>query len=566
MPVAREPKARDARPETLDARTRIISRADWIVAALITLAAVILHGVFWTHAGGLWRDEAAGVQLATLPSLSEVWRMLTHDSFPALLPLVLRLWAAIGLGGTDLHLRFLGLLVGLATLATIWGAARLMGRGAPTAALALLALNPICIRAGDTLRAYGLGSALIVLTMALAWRFAQKPTSARGILAAAAAILSVQCLYQNAFLVLGICVGGCALCYSQERWRDFFWNLGIGIVAAISLVPYLQPIARSQQWWIVEKVGFQPEVLWGNASQAMAFPGKGFDLVWIFLLVLGLGYAVVVLILGAKSGVIREQRDLILFSGAALVTGLIGFFFFIRLALLPTQPWYYLPILTFAAVCLDTIVARCGWRIRAGLIAFAVIVLAAGFPMAMPAVRLRQTNVDLIAAKLAKEASPNDMILVHPWYCGVSFQRYYRGQTPWTTLPPLDDHSIHRYDQLKMKMQMEDPIQPVLKQAAATLEAGNRVWIVGKLAEDNESQPEIHPAPDNSWGWNDEPYSQAWAAMAARFLLIPSVEKTDATPRIAGGVNPYEDLPVTIINPKHESSRDNGSSRPTPPR
>jgi len=518
------------------------------------------------HAGALWRDEAAGVQLATLPGLSEMWRMLTHDSFPVLFPLVVRIWAAIGLGGSDLHLRWLGFAVGLTMLASFWVAARLMGRGVPIISLALFALNLTCIRSGDSLRAYGLGCALIVVTLALVWKFTQKRTPANGLLAAVAAILSVQCLYQNAFLVLAICGGACIFCYSQERWRTCFWILGIGTAAALSLVPYLGPIARAQNWWMLEKTGFHPDLLWANASQAMAFPSEGFDLIWMLLLMLAVGYGVVVLGLGAKTSVIREQRDLAMVVLVALVAGLVGFGFFLRIALLPTQPWYYLPIMAFVAACLDAIGARCDWRMRAGLIVFAVITAVVGYAVARPAMSCRQTNMDVVAAQLAKEASPKDLILVHPWYCGISFQRYYHGETAWTTLPPLEDHLTHRYDLLKVKMQMDDPIQPVLDKIASTLESGNRVWVVGKLPGDGQPPSEIHPAPDNPWSWCDEPYSSIWGARTAYFLLTHSIQNSDVVIPSADCVSPYENLPVLVFSSLQVSPPDTVPSTKVPSR
>ncbi len=222
--------------------------------------------------------------------------------------------------------------------------------------------------------------------------------------------------------------------------------------------------------------------------------------------------------------------------------------------MLPTQPWYYLPIMAFVAVCLDAIASRCDWRLRVGLIIFAAITAVAGYAMARPGIIRRQTNVDIVARKLEKEASPKDLILVHPWYCGISFQRNYHGATEWTTLPPLKDHLTHRYDLLKEMMQMDDPIHPVLEKIATTLESGNRVWVVGKMGGDGQPPPDIHPAPDNPWGWNDEPYSSAWGAKTAYFLTMHSTQKTEVAIPPTGSVSPYEDLPVVMFSSSESSS------------
>ena len=73
--------------------------------------------------------------------------------------------------------------------------------------------------------------------------------------------------------------------------------------------------------------------------------------------------------------------------------------------------------------------------------------------------KYRQTNIDLIAAQLREQAGPNDLILVYPWYCGITFNRYYHGAAPWTTLPALSDPRIHRYDLLKEKLAARRPDQ-----------------------------------------------------------------------------------------------------------
>ena len=72
-------------------------------------------------------------------------------------------------------------------------------------------------------------------------------------------------------------------------------------------------------------------------------------------------------------------------------------------------------------------------------------------------------------------------MIVHPWYCGVTFKRYYKAAAPWTTLPPLEDYTLQRVDLLKAKMQTKDPIAPVIDRITSTLQSGNRVWLVGSI-------------------------------------------------------------------------------------
>src|SRR5437016_9112431 len=74
--------------------TPILRYFNWAIAALVTLCAVYLHALFFLNAGGLWRDEAELVHLSLLPSFSEVWQNLPHDSCPILMHLAVRAWSA----------------------------------------------------------------------------------------------------------------------------------------------------------------------------------------------------------------------------------------------------------------------------------------------------------------------------------------------------------------------------------------------------------------------------------------------------------------------------------------
>src|SRR5436309_3719649 len=252
--------------------TPVLRYSNWITAALVTLSATFLHALFLLTAGGLWRDEAAFVQLSLLPSVLEVWQNLPYDHCPILMPLAVRAWSAAGLGNTDLGLRALGLCVGLFLLLAFWFASWTMRNGAPLLAITLAGLNVTVIRAGDSLRGYGLGSALAVLTLAVIWRLTCRPSVATFSCAVAVAVLSVQSLYQNAFFVFAACCGGFVLCAVERRWRDTLPVLAVGVAAAVSLLPYIPLITRAQDWYITAKVGFRFSHRWKQLSVATGSP------------------------------------------------------------------------------------------------------------------------------------------------------------------------------------------------------------------------------------------------------------------------------------------------------
>jgi hypothetical protein len=124
--------------------------------------ALFLLVVRATHAGALWRDECAVVQLAGMPSASDVLRNFQHEAFPPLFPLIVRIYAIV-VGSSDTVLRIFGFCVGCLLISAFWINSSLFRSDVPLVALGLMSLNTTFFVWGTTIRGYGLGSALIVL-------------------------------------------------------------------------------------------------------------------------------------------------------------------------------------------------------------------------------------------------------------------------------------------------------------------------------------------------------------------------------------------------------------------
>ena len=86
----------------------------------------------------------------TLPSFGEVLHFLDYDSFPILFFAVLRGWSGVFGSDNDTALRALGCIIGLAVLGALWFNARAFGIRWPVLSLALIGLNPMLIRYGDS--------------------------------------------------------------------------------------------------------------------------------------------------------------------------------------------------------------------------------------------------------------------------------------------------------------------------------------------------------------------------------------------------------------------------------
>ena len=97
----------------------------------------------------------------------------------------------------------------------------LRSRRVPSAllALALYAVNPLAVRVGDAMRPYGRGYALALLALVLTWKFVEKPSWPSWLLAAFFSLLSVLCLYLNAFLLAAFGLAGRP--FTSTCWQGF---------------------------------------------------------------------------------------------------------------------------------------------------------------------------------------------------------------------------------------------------------------------------------------------------------------------------------------------------------
>ena len=543
-------------------------RIGWWICLTATLAGTGLQAVYFTHAGALWRDEAGGVQLAVLPSFGETWRMLAHDGFPVFFPALVRVWSALGLGASDMALRTLGLFIGLGILAAMWLNGRLMGFRMPFISLGLLAANVAVVTWGDSLRAYGCGSLFILITLGLIWRLMRAPGRLSFLLATLAAVLSVQTLFQNAFLLLAACVAGSVVCARHRQWRTAGWVMGVGLVAGMSLAPYAPHIMESQSWWILQKTEFDPARIGYNVLLALGSLVNWPFGVWLGLMLLTAVAGGIALLKQAKDTRIGPE-DLSSFGAAALAAGIAGFLAFIRLSELPTEPWYFLPFMVFAATAMDAALAQGCHRFHIWSACWLAAMVGLQFPTTWKFAEYRQTNIDLIAAELQQQARPGDFIVVYPCHCGITFERYYTGRIPWTTSPAIADLRFHRFDLLKEKMQETFPVKPELDQMAQTLASNHTLWLV--FESPDKAPPQTRPSdlppaplPNLRWGWWEGFYIYAWRQQLEYWVATHARQVKDVSVKPDIRVNPYEKLSLIQASGWQEpagTSRDNS----TPP-
>jgi hypothetical protein len=182
-------------------------------------------------------------------------------------------------------------------------------------------------------------------------------------------------------------------------------------------------------------------------------------------------------------------------------------------------------------------------------VALAIVAGLAILPVAVPQVSTRQTNVDQVARYLETAAGPRDLIVVNPWYVGITFARYYHGQTPWITIPPMPDITTHRYDLLKSQLMSPAPLAPLHEDIVKTLRAGHRVWMVGAhdFVAKGESPPTLPPAPNGPWGWKDGPYRIVWSLQTGYLVQSSALYWKIVTPPTDRPVQMLEFARVIVV-------------------
>jgi hypothetical protein len=494
------------------------------VSIFMTLAVVGLLVYRATAAGGLWRDECGVVQMARMSSLREMADLFPLESFPLFYHLLMQIYSA-WMGTSDVAMRGYGLAVGLILVGALWLNARWNGRGWPLFSLALLALQPTFLVWGTTVRGYGLGCVAIVLALAFTARMLHDDSWKVRLGALTASILSVQLLLYNAALLLAVGLSA-AIILALANNRPRAWTvLGIGALSAASLLPYAGAYLRGGDWAVLVRQDVSWNWLWRDFVATLGIPAPWAGWVWIGLF---LGMTGWIVFLGLSRPWKTTPVAGVSWLAVGSVMGGLGFFFaFLLLMEYGPRPWYYLAPISLAAACLDLFPATLGSMalFRLARIGVALAALGVAAYCVLPVLQVRQTNMDEVARRLGREAEAGDYIVVHPWYMGVSFNWYYQGPAPWSTLPVLSDHRIHRYDLFKAAMSADKPIEGALVAMERSLQSGHRVWVVGGLPfPDDVKAPRAFPPPHDRVRWSEGDYSYAWGSQAASLLKKNALE------------------------------------------
>jgi hypothetical protein len=507
----------------LSAKERLML-AEQLIAVILTLEAVYLYTLFLINAGSLWRDEANSVAIALRPGFANMWSALKFDSFPVLHFIAVKLWIIL-FGSGDMPLRVLGFTVGISIITALWLKPQGYGRKTPLISLFLIGLSPVMIRSFASIRPYGIAAILIIIAFSTVWYAVQKPTVIRIIISAISLTLCIQTLYQAAIFIsaIGISAISVALLHKDKKHA-----LSIAIpfcIAGASLLPYISILTAARKWVPAAAATPNAKLLLPGLLNAIQSPAPWHIWLWIAAGAL----AIIGIIQSLKNINPFEkhctEEDFQIYCGISLITSVIGFFsFLICIPSFSSQAWHYTPLLVIAIISAEPLIRQLTTEnLGKGLLLS--IIFISNITTLLPAAdntTMRMTSIDHIASAIKQKAGANDLVVLNPWFLGISFSRYYQGPAAWMTFPDLHEITIHRYDLLMEKMKHPKTTCKNMERILSTLQSGGRVWIVGQAYPLSPKLPIKHlpPAPLPITGWSSLPYLSNWSDQLMHTLSI----------------------------------------------
>jgi hypothetical protein len=216
-------------PRAETSHEALASRA---VLFLAVLAGTFLR-LFRVGVMPLCFDEALSVFIAQGPIAEVLSKNLVYNSSPPFMALALR--QMLNLGQSEMTIRLLPALAGIATIFVVYRIARRLCARLPAALAALLyALSPAHISLSREYRIYEIGSFFSALGILAALEFLRRPGPRRAVIAGAVMFCSIHVQYGLALLVAAIAVALllCTCCCRLPAKRAC---LSVGIILSCAV-------------------------------------------------------------------------------------------------------------------------------------------------------------------------------------------------------------------------------------------------------------------------------------------------------------------------------------------
>jgi len=521
-------------------KTKIINcrplfvKAPFKKVAIIAIFAglILLHYYRLIHAGALWRDEISTLLVATSNNLVDAYWNQSTDSFPFLFAIFLRVWIclnpfAITIPEQDLWIRTFGALCGLFLGFSMLWPHRKGDFFFPFFTFSLFIFNPMIVVWGDSLRAYGLGSAFLVLFVYQIQKDVLEDSSKLPLLAAFFSFLSVWALYGNVFLIIAVTLSGMLTCLYAGEWgkaRNLFL---VGMVSCLSLVLNFPVILRMMQ--IKDLVDHHIGLMVAIGSLMNFLRAGGPEQIYIWLLgILGFLVGMVCLLLVRNRNNTRQaySKDAIFPLLTLFFVILFHFVYVLEIGQVP-QVWYFIPPAAIMVFLFDTMLATAS-RKRHYLKFFLVPIFAFVFSLSFSA-KLRtlsqsMTNIDVAVAQISKRSLPHDVLLVADPFQASTALRYAKDDLDvqiWPSCQKYEMRSQGRIPLLALMQNGDDAIRPLLELLMSRLRDGGSVWFLGCPAIPD---PQINPPSTaqisvSSDSWKPGPFLFCWNAQTTAFLM-----------------------------------------------
>ena len=182
---------------------------------------------------------------------------------------------------------------------------------------------------------------------------------------------SSLCLVSIASTTIQYCcwrlpLGAMTVAARRRAWRTVCIILGIGMLAAASLLPYAPMMRRKDEWTFMLSYPADFPWLWKRICEVIGSPDPLGVWLWLGLFAVGVGVIASVALSqlwkrkpASSITVSRDPDqsysvpDAVLFAAVALVVGVLGYAVFLRALNYYTQPWYYITLVAFAACTLE---------------------------------------------------------------------------------------------------------------------------------------------------------------------------------------------------------------------
>jgi hypothetical protein len=155
----------------------------------------------------------------------------------------------------------------------------------------------------------------------------------------------------------------------------------------------------------------------------------------------------------------------------------------------------------------------------------------------------------LAAAVVANSAAQDDLVIVTRFTHAPTFQRYYRGTAPWTSVPAVADHLQHRAYLARSVKLNPDTIRDILLSIESELKAGHKVFLVGRFPLSEIGRPvSITSTPESGSSWRLGIYLNMWRSQIVNLLGQHAVQVLKIALNESPPIDPQEKEDVFLFS------------------